>query len=96
MTMFRITPHMDILYLNAFSISKCIFMSQFSYCTLVWMCRKRSKYPNINRLHERYLRTIYCDKNSTFGELLDKYGSVTIHDQNLQLLVSEMFKSYKK
>ena len=29
------------------------------------------------------LRITYCDKNSTFEELLDEDDSVTIHKQNL-------------
>ena len=35
-------------------------------------------------LHERCLRFIYSDKNSTFEELFNKDGFVTIHSQNLQ------------
>ena len=41
------------------------------------------------------LRTIYCDKNSTFDKSLDEVGSVTIHEQNLQFLEIEMFKVAK-
>ena len=36
------------------------------------MCCNRSVNHEINRIHERYLRTIYSDKKSSFDELLDK------------------------
>ena len=52
----------DTYFLNA------LFMSQFSYCPLVWMCHRRPKIHKINRLHKSYLRIIYCDKNYTFKE----------------------------
>ena len=56
------------------------------------MCYNRSLNHKINRLHERYLRTIYSDKKSSFDELLDKDESVSIHQQNMQKLGIEMFK----
>ena len=43
-----------------------------------------------NRFHERCLRTIYNDKQSSFNELLETDGSV--HEQNLQVLATEMYK----
>ena len=38
------------------------------------------------------LRTIYNDKQSSFNELLEKDGSVSIHERNLRVLASEMYK----
>ena len=46
-------------------------------------------------LHERCLRIIYNDKQSSFTELLNKDSSVSIHIKNMQKLAIEMFKSYK-
>ena len=86
----RVTPYMDLskrcLLLNAF------FISQFSYCPLVWMFHSRGKNNKINRIHERCLRIIYNDKKSTFYEFLEKDGSVSIHKRNLRFLACEMFK----
>ena len=45
-----------------------------------------------NRFHERCLRTIYNDKQSSFNELLEKDGSASIHELNLQVLATEMNK----
>ena len=47
----------------------------------------------INRLHERALRIAYKDHASSFESLLEKDRSVTIHQKNVQLLMTEMFKT---
>ena len=69
------------------------FKSQFSYCPLVWMCHSRANNSKINRLHERCFRIIYSDKQSSIEELLEKDGFVTIHQRNLQVLATEMYKT---
>ena len=79
---FKSYPYIDLskrrILLNAF------FISQFSYCPLVWMFHGPGK--------NNSLRVIYNDKKSTFYELLEKYGSASIHKRNLRLLACEMFK----
>ena len=70
------------------------FTSQFSYCPLIWMCHSRSNNRKINMLHERFLRIIYNDKQSSFTELLNKDNSVSIHIRNIQRLAIEMFRFY--
>ena len=89
----RIAPFMSIekrkVVMNAF------FTTQLSYCPLVWMCHSRTNNSKINMLHERCLRIIYNDKQSSFTELLNKDSSVSIHMKNIQRLAIEMFKSYK-
>ena len=88
----RVTLFMGLskrkLLMNTFSTS------QFSYCSLIWMCHSRSNNRKINMLHERYLRIIYNDKQSSFTELLNKDNSVSIHIRNIQRLEIEMFRSY--
>ena len=71
------------------------FNSQFNYCPLVWMFHSRSINNKINRLHERVLRILYNDFKSSFKNLLDKDGTVSIQVKNLQKLVTEMFKISK-
>ena len=71
------------------------FTSQFSYCSLVWMCQSRTFNRKINKVHERCLRIIYNDKKSSFKELLETDKSVPIHIKNLQILATEMYKVYR-
>ena len=86
----RVTSYMGIakkrILMNAF------FTSQFSYCPLVWMCHSRVNNNKINRLHERCLQIVYNDKQSSFNELLERDGSVSIHMRNIQILATEMYK----
>ena len=56
------------------------------------MCCNISLNTKINRLHERCLRMVYNDKNSTSNASLEQYGSVSIHHKNLQKLAVTMFK----
>ena len=73
-------------------IVKAFILSQFSYCPLVWMCHSRTLNNKINKLHERALRLVYDDKQSTCEELLNINKSITIHHRNLQVLVTELYK----
>ena len=66
------------------------FNSQFMYYPLAWMCHSRAKNSRVNRLLKRCLRIIYSDKQSSFETLLEKYGFVSIHNRNLQILATEM------
>ena len=68
------------------------FKTQLKFCLLIWMCHGRENNRKINRLHERCLITIYSDKQSPINELLGKDGSVSIHERNLQVLATEMYK----
>ena len=66
--------------------------SQFSYCPLVWMFSNRALNSRIDKLQERSLRILYKDDMSTFEELLEKDNAITVHDHNIQLLATEMYK----
>ena len=74
------------LILNSF------ITSHFSYCAIVWMFHSRKLNERINHIHERALRIVYKDFNSSFQELLIKDNSSNIHHRNLQKLVTEIFK----
>ena len=57
------------------------------------MFHSRKINNGINSLHERALRVVYRDYNTTFSEILSKGKSVTIHQRNLQPLATEIFKT---
>ena len=89
----RVAAYMSIskrrILMNAF------FKSQYNYCPLVWLCHSRINNTKINRLHGRCHRIMYNDKTFSFENLLEKDGSVSIHNRNLQVLATEMFKVNK-
>ena len=64
---------------------------QFSYCPLIWMFHSRSLNNKINRIHERALRLVY-QNNLSFSELLDLGTSVTVHQKNFQVIVTEIYE----
>jgi len=75
------------------TIMKAFIQSQFGYCPLVWMFHSRKLNNRINKIHERSLRIVFDDNESSFQELLDKDNSVTVHARNIQTLAIELFKA---
>ena len=73
-------------------LMRSFIMSQSSYCPLIWMCDSRKINNQINKLHERDLRLAYNDKSPSFREIIERDKSVTIHEKNIQVLLTEIFK----
>ena len=71
---------------------KAFIASEFGYFLLVWMFHSRKLNSRVNKLHERALRIVYQDYPSSFTELLGNDNSTTIHNRNIQLLATELFK----
>ena len=82
----RATPYMNVekkkILMNSF------FNAQFNYCPLIWILQSRRNNNIIRNLHERCLRLIYNDENSSYEELLTKDGSVSILNRNIQALAT--------
>ena len=56
------------------------------------MFHGRTLNNKINHLHERSIRIVYKENNSSFKELLKKENSFTVHLRNIQSLSTELFK----
>ena len=74
-------------------IFSSVIMSNFSYCPLIWLFCTKGANNEINRTRKRVLRALYGDYESTFEELLDRDKSKTIHKKNLQLLMTEVYRT---
>ena len=72
---------------------RVFILSQFSYCPLIWMFCDRQTNNRVNKIHEKSLRLAYDDYESNFQSLLEKDTSTSIHDKNLQLLLTELYKT---
>ena len=66
------------LILNSF------ITSHFSYCLIVRMFHSRKLNERINHIHEKALRTVYKNFNSSFQELLIENESLNIHHRGLK------------
>ena len=74
-------------------VMRAFIMSPFSYCPLIWMIHDRRVKAKINHIRERALQIAYQDRTSSFEELLITENSVSIHQRNLQLLVTEIYRT---
>ena len=74
------------------TVMEAYIISQFGYCSLVWMLHRRGLNNKINSLYERALRITYGDRSSSFEDLLKKDNSVSIHHRNIQVLATEISK----
>ena len=86
----RVSVYMDLKQRK--TIINSFILSQFGYCPLVWMFHSRELNNRINRIHERSLRLVYQDFESSFENLLKMDESFTIHERNIQSLCIELYK----
>ena len=63
------------------ALTKVLIESQLNYCLLICMLHFKTLNNKINRIHEKPLRSVYSDYKLSFNELLDKDGSVKIHQK---------------
>ena len=89
-TLARIAHYMD--FKKRRCLMKAFVISQFNYCPLIWMFHNRALNNRINKIHEQTLRLVYQNKNLSFSELLELDNAVTMHQRNLQVLVTDIFK----
>ena len=78
-----------IILMNAF------FKLQFNYFLLIWVWFNRSLNKKINWLQEHCLCMLCNYKKSSFEELLERYGSISIHHRKIKYSSIEMFKAFK-
>ena len=68
-------------------------MSIFKYFPLIWVFCGKIENKSINKIHKRTLRLIYDTEDANFEYLLERDKSRTIHENNLQKLLVEIYKS---
>ena len=78
------------------SLMNAFITSQFNFCPLLPMFHSRQMNNRVNKIQERALRLVYKDNKLTFDDLLKLDNSVTIHQRNLQILATEIFKVKKQ
>ena len=86
----RISKYMNIHKRRM--IMKAFIVSKFGYCPLAWMSHGRKINSRVSKLHKKALRIVYQDYASSFTELPENNNSTTIHNRNIQLLATKLFK----
>ena len=82
----RLSDYKDPIKLKL--LMDAFIKSQFNYCPLVWMSHDRGANVKLNKVFERAMRIACSDSgNNSVNEYL------TIHQRNLQLLMTEIFKT---
>ena len=72
---------------------KSFIKSQFGHCLLIWMFESSGLNNEINRLRKTALRITYNEKSSSYGELLTKDISITMHHRNIRAFYSRNLQS---
>ena len=88
----RISPYLD--QGKKVLLCKSMIKSQFNYCPLVSMFCSRQSNNLINTVHERGLSLTYRNEaNKEFQQILREKNKPTIHQNNLQVLMTEVYKT---
>ena len=86
----RLSPYLDTNKRK--SIHTTMVKSQLNYCPLVWMFCPRRSNNLIDKLQERALRITYSNQLTDFKSLVSNHNETTIHQRNLQVLMTEIYK----
>ena len=73
-------------------IFKAFILPQVTYCHIVWHHCRSSDERKLERLQERALRAIYCDRTSTYEALLENARLPTLCNRRLQDMAIFMYK----
>ena len=74
-------------------LSEAYIMSEFKYCPLIWMFCNKTSNNQINKIHKRTLRLVYEMEDANFEDLLLKDNSWNVHENNINTLLIEIYKS---
>ena len=72
---------------------RAFITSKFQFCPFSLEVSQQAGESKINKIWERGLRITCKDAESTFSDRLQKDCAVTIHTKNLQILMTEMYKT---
>ena len=83
----------NIMPTNAkLTIYKTAVLSHLTYCSTVWHFCKVADKRKIERLQEKALRVVYCDKSTPYAQLLIKANLPSLENRRLQDIAILMYK----
>ena len=69
-------------------------LSLFKYCPIIWMFCGKTGNKLIETAHRRALRAVLNNFHLSYEEMLERLDQCTIHQQNLRVLMTEVYKTY--
>ena len=67
--------------------------AQFSYCPKICIFHDRNLNAKVNKIHERAPIIVYKDTHADYEALVTLANAVSVHQRNLQYLMTEMYKT---
>ena len=77
-------------------LAEAYLLSNFRYCVLVWMFCGKCSNNLIMKTHYRCLRAIHNTQTKRYRDLLRINGNIDTHWQNIQILMTDIFKCLNK
>ena len=74
------------------TIYKTAILSHLTYCSTVWHFCKVADKRKLERLQEKALRVVYCDKSTPYAQLLIKAKLPSLQNRRLQDIAILMYK----
>ena len=71
---------------------KAAILPYLTYCHLVWHLCRSSDARRLERIQQRALRAVFCDKSSTYDTLLSMAGLCSLRNRRLQDIGILMYK----
>ena len=68
-------------------------MSALNYCPLIWMFCSKTAGKKLDSTHKRAIRAVHLDFSTCSDELLEVHSITPLHRRNLQLLLTEVYKT---
>ena len=71
---------------------KAAILPYLTYCHLLWNFCRASDSRKLERVQERALRAIYCNRSSSYEKLLNMANLCTLRNRRLQDIAGHMYK----
>ena len=73
-------------------VYKSFISANFNFGPIVWLFCGKTNLKKLEKLQERALATVYCDKSLAYEDMLKRSGQLCIRLNLIRLLAIEMFK----
>ena len=69
----------------------CFILSQFNYCSIIWIFCSKTSYRKIEQIRKRVLRIVYDEPRMFLEELLIHDQDISVHRKHTNTLLTEIY-----